>query len=145
MKLVSLSVLHAGRLYPQEMFLVLISVRGWVNIGNRSRDLSVCSAVPQPLRHHFKVHWYWQYFSRVLSQHSHLSHCVSVCVSLLNLCVLVCVCIRDCLLIGPAMLMMGINKFLNNIIFIIFIITVVLPNVAYKWLGLLFGKCCVQI
>jgi hypothetical protein len=55
------------RLYPQEIFLVLSSLRGRVNpgghsaagriisiktsndtIGNRTRDLPTCSAVPQP-------------------------------------------------------------------------------------------------
>ena len=67
MKVVRLSNLRTGRLYPQEILLVLISVRGSVDpqgysaarrimsmknsndtIGNRTRDLPTCSAVPQP-------------------------------------------------------------------------------------------------
>jgi hypothetical protein len=62
---VRLSALSAGRDLPPERFLILISVRRWVNlraiaqleknsilfydlIGNRTRDLLVCSIVPHP-------------------------------------------------------------------------------------------------
>jgi len=65
MNVVVLSVLFAGRLYSQEIFLVLVSFRGWVDpratvrpeglcqwkipmTGNGTRDLPVCRAVPQP-------------------------------------------------------------------------------------------------
>ena len=53
MKMVRLSALRTGRLYPQETFLVLISVRGWVDARdyvNEKNPITPSGMEPAPFR-----------------------------------------------------------------------------------------------
>ena len=96
MKVVRLSAIRTGRLFPpQEIFVVLVSLRGWVetraivrqeglcewNIkndttGNRTRDLPTCRAVPQPTAYKcIKVNFIYQLLHnwRVLKEFENLN------------------------------------------------------------------------
>jgi hypothetical protein len=136
MQVVRLSALRTGRLYPQEGFLVIISVKaestprhnatGRIkslknssdSIGNRTRDLPVCSAVlPQPtapqrtpkktgnVRINIRVisRFFHETVLAVEKQYLlHIPLCVRVCVCVwMSRSVRVCMRVRACCLTYP--------------------------------------------